>query len=133
MYRFGVELACIDPRRVDEATLAEINESMVLGLTFVNDAYMRASGHYVPLYESGVRYRGEKRNETWRDFCSTLRSGWGNCKEFVAWRVAELWQQGIYAMPKSIVQRTGPNHILFHVVVEWPDGSIEDPSAELGM
>lgn len=131
-YRFGVELSCIDPAKIPENTLADINEAMVFGLALANYAYMNVAG-VIPIYESGVTYQHEHRGETWKDACATLKRGRGNCKEFVAWRLAELWHQGINAMPLSIVQRLGPNKILFHVVLEYPDGTIEDPSSNLGM
>lgn len=131
-YRFAVDLACIGGQPLPANTLARINEAIVLGLALANYETMAVMG-ITPLYESGVRYRFEKRGETWRDYCSTLAAGFGNCKEFVAWRLAELWHQGYDAAPLSIVQDLGRGSILFHVVVRHSDGSIEDPSKALGM
>jgi hypothetical protein len=54
--------------------------------------------------------------------------GRSDCNDFAVYRAAYLQQRGIDAVP--MLMRVGPG---YHVVVQLPDGSIEDPSARLGM
>ena len=73
-----------------------------------------------------------------------------NCDRLVAWRVGELWAANIPArpvikwqqlpkwfcvremkFPPAMVPEKGISMV--HVLVEWPDGTIEDPSKVLGM
>lgn len=93
---------------------------------------MEAMGEGRPLpllYASGVRYQRERGTEHWLGPVDVLRLGAGDCEDLVAWRVAELRQQGINAAPHCYAPAPG----LVHCVVRWPDGSIEDPSRKLGM
>lgn len=87
-------------------------------------------GRVPSLYGSGVRYRSEPDGEeNWQTAAETLSRGFGDCEDLAAWRVAELQEQGVAARVRVLVMRPG----LWHVVVEHPEGWIEDPSAFLGM
>jgi hypothetical protein len=55
-----------------------------------------------------------------------------NCEDLCCWRVAELWHRGIQAMPFPRLERAEGGQ-LWHILVLWPDGREEDPSAILGM
>lgn len=60
--------------------------------------------------------------------------GKGDCNELVPVRVAELWRAGIKASPKLVwPEPNSRGGLTYHVIVEWPDGSGEDPSLLLGM
>jgi hypothetical protein len=39
----------------------------------------------------------------------------------------------IGARPAFYSRMTGPRIRTYHIVVAWPDGSLEDPSRQLGM
>lgn len=72
--------------------------------------------------------------ETFRDIPSLYARGRGDCNELVPVRVAELWRAGIMANPyltKPV--RTPGGGLSYHAIVQWPDGSAEDPSLILGM
>ena len=104
-----------------------------------------------PLYASGVRYKEDgPGEENWKDCVQVLRDGNGDCDRVVAWRVGELWAANIPArpvikwqqlpkwfcvremkFPPAMVPEKGISMV--HVLVEWPDGTIEDPSKVLGM
>lgn len=103
-----------------------------------------------PLYMSGVRYKeDDPGREDWRDCLAVLKRGFGDCDNLCSWRVAELRAAGINAepvikwqhIPKDIAIKLGyPERIIpvgglsmVHVLVRWPDGTIEDPSKILGM
>lgn len=92
-----------------------------------------------PLYSAGVRYQTEPwagKFEEFADCLTVYRRKWGDCDDLVAWRVAELQEAGEFAevsisFPKSCLRRK--SGIMYHAVVRRGDGSIEDPSAKLGM
>ena len=109
---------------------------ILVALVRVNRQYLRA--YSVPgIYDSGVRYKPEP-NGTIEEFAAipvVLERGWGDCDDLAPWRVAELREQGEKAKIR-IQWKALPPHIggrLFHIVVRRQDGSIEDPSALLGM
>lgn len=87
------------------------------------------------LYTSGVRFRREHKR--WRDVGEerfvlpslVLLQGGGDCDDLVVWRCAELRLAGIDA--RAVLVRQSPT--LDHLVVGLPDGTLEDPSATLGM
>lgn len=74
--------------------------------------------------------------EEWLDVVHILRQGWGDCEDLACARVGELRWQGIAAVPAIKSKRfdtiKGPVTVV-HVMVLHPDGTIEDPSAILGM
>lgn len=88
-----------------------------------------------PLYDSGVRYRKDrrrngKRNELLANAYDLVRRGYGDCDDLAAYRAAELQLAGIDA--KVCVVRTGPRTL--HAVVCNTSGEIiDDPSRRLGM
>lgn len=60
--------------------------------------------------------------------------GKGDCNELVPVRIAELWRAGIKASPKLVwPEPNSRGGLTYHVIVQWPDGSGEDPSLILGM
>lgn len=103
-----------------------------------------------PILESGVYYEEDPPGtEDWRDCYTVLARGKGDCDNVVAWRIAELRAAGINAkpiikwqkVPKEMMISLGhPAHMvpdegvdMVHVMVELPDGRIEDTSKLLGM
>lgn len=90
-----------------------------------------------PLYESGVRYQAEPLGEEeWLDIPSLYKQGWGDCEDIACARTAELRFQGIAAVPclkSKPVPKPGGTITLVHIMVLWPDGTVEDPSKILGM
>lgn len=63
------------------------------------------------------------------------RRGKGDCNELVPVRLAELWRVGITASP-YLTRSPVPNErggMSYHAIVQFPDGSYEDPSRILGM
>lgn len=100
------------------------------GLTALDAVYLER--HDAPLlYESGVRYQREPAgNEQWLTVPQVEAVGWGDCEDLAAWRAAEL-RVHLGEPARAIAIRTGAKK--FHAVVRRADGSIEDPSRELGM
>lgn len=85
------------------------------------------------IYKAGVRYKREPKRveddfERWKKISQILRDGHGDCEDLACAIVAERRIKKIRAVPWLIKR----NHT-WHVVVKYPDGSIEDPSRKLGM
>lgn len=71
--------------------------------------------------------------EIFLDIPGLMRRGKGDCNELVPMRVAELWKAGIAASPYLTKDRNDKGGWTYHAIVQWPDGSAEDPSLILGM
>ena len=111
-------------------------KAILEALVWVNLYYLRF--HRVPpIYQSGVRYQLEPDGwecESFDSIPAILARGWGDCDDLAPWRCAELRAQGEKAKIR-IQWKQSPisGQKLFHIVVRREDGSIEDPSALLGM
>jgi hypothetical protein len=106
----------------------------VLGLMLEDVAYLKFYPKTPDLYDSGVIYKPEEGTEVWRTIPYVIAAGWGDCEDLGAWRAAELRvRYGVKAVPHIRVRKLPSGSWRAHVVVRWPDGSIEDPSAKLGM
>lgn len=97
------------------------------------------------LYSAGVRYHDDSHLDCWKGTCRIQEDDWqdlqvclakrfGDCEDLSCWRCAELWIQGINALPFPVLQNRGKDEAqLWHIQVLLPNGTIEDPSARLGM
>lgn len=56
-----------------------------------------------------------------------------NCDNVATWRSAELRELGIGACPFITWRRRPDGGMTYHVLVRWPDNTLEDPSLILGM
>jgi len=56
-----------------------------------------------------------------------------NCDNVATWRAAELRQNGIAASPFITWRQRSDGGTTYHVLVRWPDNTLEDPSLLLGM
>jgi len=87
---------------------------------------------FAPLYDTDVYYQRENKKrgmpERWQTITDVYRRGYGDCEDLAAIRVAELRRERIRAVPWF---RRKNN--IWHVVVKYPNGKIEDPSRILGM
>lgn len=110
--------------------LIGLNQAAVEGLAGINTVLL--SYYNIPsIYDVRPKYRvGSK--ESWKDIGAVLRDMWGDCKDFTAWRLAELRQQGTNARAESIVVRKA-KRLMFHTYVRYQSGALEDPAKQLGM
>lgn len=130
-----------DPRHI--AMSREMLEGGVVGVMLQNMAWLKAYPNTPEIYKAGVKYKPEKhvkRNgqviqygEEWQTIPWVIYRGYGDCEDLGAWRSAELQRKGIKAFPYIKIRRMPTGFWRAHVVVRWPDGRIEDPSAKLGM
>lgn len=118
-------------------------------LTGINLSYLRDNPQTPELYKAGVRYQREVpeeyaffrgaewvkkgTGELFRDIPEVIAKGGGDCEDLVAWRVAELRYRGVQARPTFRWQELKGGRMLYHILVNHPDGGIEDPSRALGM
>ena len=119
----------------NRAASFEALEVMLRNLVEIDMIHLRHHPQTPWLYQSGVRYMEEPPGqEDWNDIPTILKLGISDCEDIAAWRVAELRvRQGIDAKP---IFRTFPRPdggVLYHIQVQYPDGTIEDPSKLLGM
>jgi hypothetical protein len=108
--------------------------ALVEAIILADRAFLRDHPETPPLYQAGVRYLFNR--DTWLDIPSVLARGSGDCKDFVAWRCAELRRDGIMATPDVTVRtedRPSGRITIYHVRVRFPNGMLEDPSRMLGM
>jgi len=105
--------------------------------------------NYPLLYESGIYYKTIPPARQWYDIPLMLKIGYGDCKNLVAYRIAELKHYyNIDAKPcikwkfvthdskgVKLYDNDGDplTILLIHVMVLYPNGRIEDPSKILGM
>jgi len=114
--------------KLDAEGIEEI-ECLLEGLVRLNLS-QRRRGLAPPIYSSGVRYRREERGrEDWQSARSAHRSGFADCEDLASWAAASHRLVGVNA--RAVVRQVRPG--LKHVIVELPDGTIEDPSKRLGM
>lgn len=116
-------------------------------LTDLNALTLAHNDRIPPIYASGVRYARESAlmgdglevaaldprsgtvEERFSHLARVLEIGAGDCDDLASWRAAELRvRHGIDARATPVPSDGG-----YHVVVRYPDGRIEDPSAILGM
>jgi hypothetical protein len=103
-------------------------------LTALNMAIIRRHPRMPDIYFGGVRYEREKRladgttREQWLTCPVILQRGVADCEDLGAWLSAIRQLQGIDAHAVPIHTSIG-----YHIVVRYPDGTIEDPSRKLGM
>lgn len=114
-------------------------------LTAINKWQLRQKD-YPLLYKSGIYYKTKPPAVEWHDIPTLLKWGYGDCKDLVAYRVAELDHYfGIKTVPcikwkflnYKLYDEDGLPYnqpiLLVHVMVMYPNGMIEDPSKILGM
>jgi hypothetical protein len=117
---------------------------LCLALVKIDYDYLREFPTTPKLYNSGVIYKDDTHIECWKDVCqtkedywqdlpTTYQKGYGDCEDLACILVAELWMEGIHALPFPRLQDSAEGEQLWHIQVLLPDGMIEDPSAKLGM
>ena len=110
-------------------------DMLLTALTRIDVRYLLRHPETPLLYQSNVRYEEEPPGqEDWQDIPTCLRMGTADCEDLAAWCAAEY--QVRFAVPakafyKSFTKSDGS--VLYHIMVQHPDGRVEDPSRALGM
>ncbi len=106
----------------------------LLGALTAIDYWARLEWPFPPLYESRIRYEAEPIGlEIWASTPALYARGVGDCEDLACDLAAEYQLRGIAAWPALELQERTATGDYWHVVVEHADGTIEDPSAALGM
>lgn len=116
-------------------------QAAVLATFIVDLAQLKAleseTGQRFDLYRSGIRYRREQRQSSFPDVerFQTLRSmlitRFGDCDDLAPLWAAQLVHDRVDLDARPcVIESPG---IGFHVVTVRGDGSVNDPSARLGM
>lgn len=147
-YRVTFVLGAFDGERFSEARKVLRHQSLyecLAALTRIDLHIILAGRGKIPkLYESGIRYRSEPvGQEDWLDVLACLSAhkielqggpeATIDCEDLACWRAAELQAEGIAAHPVFVWRKIEDGSHLYHIVVRYPDGRIEDPSRRLGM
>lgn len=124
----------VPPEPLDEPTL----EILCDALTRLDVNFLAVHPRAPRLYESGVRYQAWPNTEFWLSVPWALAfrdAGLGvDCKTLAAWRAAELRvRDGDRGARCVFTRHVAGAQVVYHVRVQKTDGSIEDPSALLGM
>lgn len=114
------------------------------GLTRLNQRILRAHPEIPDVYAAGIRWTPERRTEQWRSIADVLGfdpgiagtvpvvpSGITDCEDIASWRTAYLREREGERGARTDVVPGGAG--MWHAVVRRADGTIEDPSARLGM
>lgn len=134
-----LRLGLLDEYSEDQT--GEALDVLLEALVQTNEIWWRAHPEAPPLYRWGVNYQPEPRNtpETWVGVGMIRRQRWGiDCDDWAPARAAELRvrmhepARVIWTMRK-VRGADGQPRRIYHVLVERADGTIEDPSAVLGM
>jgi hypothetical protein len=126
-----------------ESNQRELILAMVSALVEINRKEIRAAKvngmPLPPLFQSGVVYAPQGRQDDWKDAMMVLASGCGSCNSLTAWRVAELLENGTPAWPAVQAQVQNLSRgttMVFHVIDAMlaPSGYVwECASRTLGM
>ena len=136
MYSPVFELETFD--RMPVAMRKTLVQAAVEFLIAVNRLYIRKFGA-PPMYSAGLKYSFKVRPfglDSWQDIPRCLSLGTGDCKDFTAWRVAELREAGASDAQPRIMASEANGLVVYHVQVmrDTPKGPIvEDPSSIFGM
>lgn len=102
-------------------------------LTQINVLWIRDHPETPALYESSVIYKPDPIGlELWQDIPTLLERGTGDCDDLACYRAGELRAAGINVRP-YLKWRAEPTGYIYHAVLMWPDGRVEDPSLAMGM
>jgi hypothetical protein len=105
------------------------------GLTALDEELLRQNPGLPPIAQAGVVYDKEPTSK-WRTVLDILDGKSGpkmraDCEALAPWRAAELRVSGEDPGAHALVYPSGPSK--FHAIVMRSDGTLEDPSVELGM
>jgi hypothetical protein len=115
--------------------------------------YLRAHPNTPRIYQSGVVYQREPlpkelakmfpqcvspclppiHPEEWKTIPECIKDRQADCEDLASWATAERIVRDGIAANIDFSFRTIGSFRIYHIFVRLPDGSIEDPSARLGM
>lgn len=118
---------------------------MLEALAQANYEFLRQNPNTPALYDWAPRYIIKSRPfslDSWQDIPTTMERKTGDCKDFAAWRVAELYLKrnakvGFHIKTQVVPDPVRGDLVVYHIQVEGYDDRSrfvrEDPSKLLGM
>ncbi len=143
MYSPFFQLRSFD--RLNQDLKSCLIERLTDALAMVDLAYLRENPKTPKLYDLYQRGRvyykempgqGQDKLSTdpWFDIPRLLEVGYGDCKQLVAWRMAELlFDKSVPKISAYVTWKAHGRMIIYHVRMKYPNGLIECPSTILGM
>jgi hypothetical protein len=145
LYTPAIELTSFDSLPLKSRVV--ILRRLLDALAQANIEYLQQNPNTPSLYEWGggfTRYEIKKRPfslDSWQDIPTTIAKGSGDCKDFCAWRVAELYLAykgpfGFHIKTQVVPDAQRGDLIVYHIQVDgFQNGQFmrEDPSKLLGM
>jgi len=118
---------------IDTTNQAEAAELLIRLFELNMARAQREAKALPPLYKSGVRYVSQDpRACAYRTPQEVYDRKGGDCKQLVLWRMAECRNAGHHCTAR-IIWLNQAGKFVAHAQLRHPDGSIEDPSYNLGM
>ena len=103
-------------------------------LVQTNISWLVANPNTPSIYNTEVVYKFEPGEiDYWMDIPTIMKDGGADCEDLACWRVAELRYAGVNARPYIRWKKRPNGSYMYHALVWWPGGRIEDPSLALGM
>lgn len=118
----------------ERASSERVLRVLLRALAAANVEYLRTHPDTPPLYRAGVHYQAERvPREYWKGIAETLEDQQGDCEDLACWRCAEIIVRERIAAEPIFRYRNVGRLSVYHILVRYPDGRVEDPSALLGM
>jgi hypothetical protein len=133
MYRPQLDLKSFDILPI--ANRISIIGYLIEALIGANILYLLRFPSTPSLYDIGAQYQLKEHPmglDNWKDIPAILESKGGDCKDFVAYRVAYLRLKGMHDVTPLVTAHRVKDILIYHVRVRHA-GFIEDPSKLLGM
>jgi hypothetical protein len=107
-------------------------EAALEGLVRANMVLIELGAQPLFPHDAGIVYRLEPADEEdWKLGIYGIKDGWQDCEDIAAYCVAGLRVSGEDPDARCAILRTGEHNM--HCVVQMGDGSVWDPSVDLGM
>ncbi len=138
---------------LDQAASERVMHALLDSLLLADIEYLRAHPDTPRIYQAGVHYEREPlpselaqrfpqckspcapeiHPEEWKIIPECIRDRQADCEDLATWVCAErIVKDNIPARVDFSFRRIG-DFSIYHIFCRLPDGSIEDPSARLGM
>lgn len=129
MYRFNVILASFDGPFENFERLSRVVAGFVEALARANLEWLAKHPETPALYQARIKYVEDTGSDDWCDIPEVLKRGIGDCDDFAAWRLAELWRMGEREAKAAVDVTKQGDRITYHAFILRANGTPEDPAA----
>lgn len=112
----------------------QVLDILLEALTQIDMLWLRLNPRTPHIYRAGIRYIREQGSEEWCTIPEILNEGGADCEDLCAWLAAFYRVEGIDRGAKCVKRfHDLGGFLLYHILVQRSDGTLEDPSRKLGM